>query len=63
MLTVIEFMSYEDVRGNPQRAKAGEFTVSRKTAKGINWAAVAAENIPKVIDKAWMVPGGHYQSD
>lgn len=56
-ITVIEYAKYTDVRGNEQRAKVGEFTVSRARAKSINWDNVEPLNVLKVIDRAWMAPG------
>lgn len=56
-LTVVEYATYEDVRGNEKRTKVGEFMVTRTTAKGINWDNVRSGNLLKVINKAWVAPG------
>lgn len=56
-ITVIEMGTYEDTRGNEQKLKVGEYTVSRAKAKGINWSKIRTENILKVIDKAYVAPG------
>lgn len=56
-ITVVEYATYNDVRGNEKRAKVGEFTVSRARAKTINWDNIEPLNVLKVIDRAWMAPG------
>ncbi|MBX7096421.1 MAG: hypothetical protein K1X89_01800 [Myxococcaceae bacterium] len=56
-ITVVEFATYNDVRGNEKRSKVGEYMVTRKKAKTINWQNVTGRNALKVIDKAWTAPG------
>lgn len=64
-ITVVEFATYHDVRGNERRSKVAEFMVTRKTAKSINWQSITGLNVLKVIDRQWAAPGigGRFQEE
>ena len=56
-ITVVEFASAADLRGNSKREKIAEVSLSRATAKSLNLETVKMRNFPRLIDRAWQKPG------
>jgi hypothetical protein len=62
-ITVTEFATINDARGNPHHKKVAEFYLSRATNKKINWERITLGKVLRVVDRAWRAPGVAYLAD